>query len=89
MSDAILRLRARMYSISWFMKMLKQWFTEEYNRRNAHKGTMWEATYHDRVLAALTLQDTRDCLCYIHLNPIRAAITPDFDGYVCSSLCAF
>ena len=89
MSDAILRLRARMYSISWFMKMLKQWFTEEYNRRNGHKGTMWEATYHDRVLAALTLQDTRDCLCYIHLNPIRAAITPDFDGYGWSSLCAF
>ena len=88
-ADAVQRLRARMYSISWFMKMLKQWFTEEYNRRNAHKGTMWEATYHDRVLAALTLQDTRECLCYIHLNPIRAAITPDFDGYAWSSLCAF
>ena len=88
-ADVIQRLRVRMYSISWLMKMLKQWFTEEYNRRNAHKGTMWEATYHDRVLAALTLQDTRDCLCYIHLNPIRAAITPDFDGYDWSSLRAF
>ena len=86
--DAVRRLRNRMYSIAWFMKLVKQWFTEGYNSRNSHKGTMWESTYHDRVIFNLDSQATRDCLCYIHLNPIRAAITPDFCAYPWSSLTA-
>ena len=84
--DAVRRLRNRMYSIAWFMKLVKQWFTEGYNRRNSHKGTMWESTYHDRVIFDLDSQATHDCLCYIHLNPIRATITSDFDVYQWSSL---
>lgn len=85
----ITRLRSQMYNIGWFMKLLKQWFTEDYNSRNGHCGTMWEATYHDRVLAPEQAEDLRDCLAYIHLNPIRAAITPNFDDYHWSSLTAF
>ena len=86
--ESVCRLRNRMYSIAWFMKLVKQWFTEGYNSRNSHKGTMWEATYHDRVIFDLESQATRDCLCYIHLNPIRAAITSDFKAYPWSSLTA-
>ena len=86
--DTVRRLRNRMYSVAWFMKLVKQWFTEGYNSRNSHKGTMWEATYHDRVIFDLDSQETRDCLCYIHLNPIRAAITSNFDAYPWSSLMA-
>jgi len=84
--QAIKRLRGRMYSISWFMKMVKQWFTEGYNAANKHKGTLWESVYRDRVIDDLG-EEARDCLCYIHLNPIRAAITADFDAYPWSSLC--
>lgn len=87
--DTIKRLRMRMYSIAWFMKMTKQWFTENYNRRTAHKGTLWEATYHDRVISAVDSEESRDCLAYIHLNPIRAAITAEFDAYPWSSLHSF
>ena len=86
--ETVRRLRNRMYSIAWFMKLVKQWFTEGYNSRNSHKGTMWEATYHDRVIFNIDSQETRDCLCYIHLNPIRAAITSAFDVYPWSSLTA-
>ena len=86
--ESVRRLRNRMYSIAWFMKLVKQWFTEGYNSRNSHKGTMWEAAYHDRVIPDLDSQATRDCLCYIHLNPIRAAITSDFKTYPWSSLTA-
>ena len=84
--ESVRRLRNRMYSIAWFMKLVKQWFTEGYNSRSSHKGTMWESTYHDRVIFDIDSQATRDCLCYIHLNPIRAAITSDFDAYPWSSL---
>jgi len=82
---AIKRLRNRMYSIGWFMKMVKQWFTERYNFANKHTGTLWESVYRDRVIEGLD-DAARDCLCYIHLNPIRAAITDDFDAYLWSSL---
>ena len=80
--------RKRMYSVASFMKIVKQWFTVEYNRRNAHKGTLWEAAYFDRVVAR-NEADMAKCLAYIHLNPIRAAATDKFDGYPWSSYTAF
>ena len=80
--------RRRMYDIGSFMKIVKQWFTEEYNRRNAHKGTLWESTYYDRIVPN-TERELSMCLAYIHLNPIRAAVTDKFDGYLWSSFSAF
>ena len=82
------RQRSRMYDIGEFMKIVKQWFTEEYNRRHSHKGTLWEAAYYDRVVP-MAKSDMAECLGYIHLNPIRAAATDRFDGYTWSSYSAF
>ena len=81
-------LRKRMYSIGEFVKIVKQWFSEEYNRRNSHTGTLWEGVYHDRVVA-YRQKDMEECLGYIHLNPIRAAACATFDGYAWSSYSAF
>ena len=81
-------LRKRMYSIGEFVKIVKQWFSEEYNRRNSHTGTLWEGVYHDRVVACRQ-KDIEECLGYIHLNPIRAAACATFDGYAWSSYSAF
>ena len=78
----------RMYDVGNFMKIVKQWFTEEYNRRHSHKGTLWESAYYDRVVPR-SVADMAKCLGYIHLNPIRAAATDRFDGYVWSSFSAF
>ena len=80
--------RSRMYDVGSFMKIVKQWFTEEYNKRNSHFGTLWEAAYHDRVVPC-EFRAMSECLAYIHLNPIRAAATERFDGYVWSSYAAF
>jgi len=80
--------RRRMYDIGSFMKIVKQWFTEDYNSRNSHKGTLWEAAYHDRVVP-LSSPKMAECLAYIHLNPIRAAVADRFDGYLWSSYTAF
>lgn len=80
--------RRRMYSISEFMKILKQWFTVEYNRRHAHRGTLWESVYFDRVVKS-SESDISQCLAYIHLNPIRAALVTSFDGYAWSSYSSF
>jgi len=78
----------RMYSVGSFMKIVKQWFTTEYNKRNAHKGTLWESAYFDRVVPQMKSKMAK-CLGYIHLNPIRAAATDSFDGYPWSSYAAF
>ena len=82
------KITGRMYDIGSFMKILKQWFTFEYNRRYSHKGTLWESAYYDRVIG-LSVSKIAECLGYIHLNPIRAAASDRVDGYFWSSYTAF
>jgi len=77
--------RRRMYDLGSFMKILKQWFTEEYNRRNSHVGTLWESAYHDRVVTYKE-SDISRTLAYINLNPVNAAICTGFGEYAWSSL---
>ena len=76
-----------MYDIGGFMKIVKQWMTQEYNRRYSHVGTLWEAVYRD-VLVKGTPDELGKRAGYIHLNPIRAAITDDFAAYPWSSMTA-
>ncbi len=82
------KISGRMYTIGSFMKIFKQWFTMEYNRRYSHKGTLWESAYYDRVIG-LSISKIVECLGYIHLNPIRAAASDSFNGYFWSSYTAF
>ena len=92
-AERVAAIRRRMYSIAEYMRMIKQWFSEDYNRRNGHKGTMWEAIYGDHAMFlpedADGYEDIRDVLAYIHLNPIRAAMTDQIDGYAWSSYAAY
>ena len=81
-------IRRRMYKVGSFMKIVKQWFSEEYNRRTDHKGTLWEGPYYDRIVP-YKQSEIRKCLGYIHLNPIRAAACATFDGYPWSSYADF
>ena len=82
------KLYVRMFDVGEFMKILKQWFSMEYNRRYSHKGTLWESAYHDRIVEQ-SISKMAECLGYIHLNPIRAAVADKFDGYFWSSYTAF
>ncbi len=70
------RLFCRMWDVSWFMKMLKQRFSQWYNGRHDRKGTLWEERFRSvlvegagRALAAMA--------AYIDLNPFRAGIVDD------------
>ena len=86
-------IRRRMYSIAEYMRMIKKWFSDAYNERSGHKGTMWEAVYGDRSFFMPeedeAFDSLRDILAYIHLNPIRAALADKFDGYSWSSYAAY
>lgn len=81
------KIRSGMYDIGVFMKIAKQWLTQEYNRRYSHVGTLWEGVYKD-VPVKGSLMDLGKRAGYIHLNPIRAMITHDFAAYRWSSFTA-
>jgi putative transposase len=76
---------ARMFDISFFMKELKQRFTQWYNRRAKRNGTIWQ----DRFKSTL-IQDKPGYLAtaaaYIDNNPVRAGMVDEskdfrFCGY--------
>ncbi len=75
-----LEMLGRMFSLSAFMKSLKQRFSTWYNRRNGRAGTLWEGRYKSLIVEneekALRMMAT-----YIDLNPVRAGITDDPGNY--------
>ena len=81
------RIQKPMYKIGEFMKIVKQWLTQEYNQRYAHTGTLWESVYKD-VPVPDAPSELGKRAAYIHLNPIRAAVATEFDEYAWSSLAA-
>ena len=81
------KIKSGMYNIGVFMKIVKQWLTQEYNRRYSHVGTLWESVYKD-VLVKGSASELARRAGYIHLNPVRAAITPSFAEYPWSSYSA-
>ncbi len=81
-------IRRRMYSIASFMKILKQWTSEDYNTRYSHSGTLWESAYKDRTVKS-DCDSLATVLAYIHLNPVRAGLCDGFDEYPWSSLTMF
>lgn len=78
---AYLRIfHARMWDISYFMKMLKQRFTQWYNARTGRKGTLWEERFRS-VLVEGQGRATAVVAAYIDLNPVRAGLVGDPTDY--------
>ena len=70
----------RMWSVSTYMKTLKQRFTQWYNRRKKRTGTMWSARYHS-VLVEHEGRALKKMASYIDLNPVRAKMCDDPKDY--------
>lgn len=79
-SEAVERWRqrslARMFSLTDFIKSLKQRFTQYYNRRHDRDGVLWERRY-TSVIIEDAARALRTVATYIDLNPVRAGITGD------------
>lgn len=80
-------IKSRMYNIGNFVKIVKQWLTQEYNKRHSHVGTLWEGVYKDVPVKA-SPSELGKRAGYIHLNPIRAAMAEGFAEYPWSSYTA-
>jgi len=70
----------RMNSVSFFMKELKQRFSQWYNLRNDRRGTLWEERY-----KSVLVENSRNALmtmaAYIDLNAVRAGIVKKPEDY--------
>jgi REP element-mobilizing transposase RayT len=71
---------SRMWDVSAFMKLLKQRFTQWYNRRKGRRGTLWEERF-----KSVLVEGAGDVLAtmaaYIDLNPVRAGLVEDPKDY--------
>ena len=71
---------ARMWDVSTFMKLLKQRFTQWFNKQQGRKGTLWEERFKsvrvDGAGEALAMM-----AAYIDLNPVRAGLVDDPKDY--------
>jgi REP element-mobilizing transposase RayT len=70
----------RMFDVSFFMKALKQEFTQWLNKRRKRKGTMWEERF--RAVLVEGIGPTLTTMAaYIDLNPVRAKLVQDPKDY--------
>lgn len=74
------RVRTRMWDVSGFMKLLKQRFTQWYNRRHGRRGTLWEERFKS-VLVEGAGEVLATMAAYIDLNGVRAGLVEDPKEY--------
>lgn len=79
-AEILERYQERRFSLSIFLKELKQRYTRWHNRRHHRTGTLWECRFRSVLIegeetALLTIA------AYIDLNPIRAGIVSDPKDY--------
>ena len=72
--------RARMFSLSNYMKELKERFTKWYNARMEREGTLWENRFKSLLVAG---EDgaLMNVAAYIELNPVRAGMVEEPQEY--------
>lgn len=65
----------RMWDLSEFMKIVKQCFTQWFNRRHDRRGVLWEERFKSELVE--DGHAARRVAAYIDLNPVRAGLVSD------------
>ena len=73
------RFFAHMWDVSFFMRLLKQRFSQWFNTVHNRKGTLWEERFRSVLVEG---GDALRAVCfYVDLNPVRAGIVKDPKDY--------
>ena len=71
---------SRMWNVSSYMKVLKQCFTQWFNRKHNRTGTLWEGRFKSTLVQAEG-RALKTMAAYIDLNPARAKMHDDPKDY--------
>ncbi len=71
--------RAKLSSLSEYIKEIKQGFTRYYNKKNNRKGFFWGQRFKSVIIE--NNEALLNCLAYVDLNPVRAAIVEQPEDY--------
>ena len=69
----------RMWSLSGYMKDLKQCFSQWFNRKHGRRGVLWEQRFDSELVE--DGHAARRVSAYIDLNPVRAGMMKDPKSY--------
>jgi putative transposase len=71
--------RSKLSSLSEYVKEIKQGFTRYYNKLNNRKGFFWGQRFKSVMIE--NSEALLNCLAYIDLNPVRAAMVEQPESY--------